>query len=90
MDLIEPDAELAALDSLLEAARAGGFLLLEAPAGQGKTALLHELRDRARSREMKVLSATAARLERDFPVGVVRQLFEAEFRPRIPRAQSDC
>lgn len=49
MDLIEPDAELAALDSLLEAARAGGFLLLEAPAGQGKTALLHELRDRARA-----------------------------------------
>lgn len=82
MDLIEREPELAALDTLLETARAGAgaLLMLEAPAGQGKTALLRELRERGRGLGMKVLTGTAARLERDFPFGVVPQLFEAEFR----------
>jgi DNA-binding CsgD family transcriptional regulator len=86
MELVERDAELATLSELLEAARsgAGALAMLEAPAGQGKTALLRAVRDRAKESGMRVVSATASPLERDFPFGVVRQLFEAEFRAGSP------
>jgi hypothetical protein len=47
----------------------------EGPAGIGKTQLLTEARERA-GRSMTVLGARASELERDFPYGVVRQLFE--------------
>ena len=82
MELVERDVELAALSELLEAARtgAGGLAMLEAPAGQGKTALLRALRDRAKELGIRAVTSTGAPLERDFPFGVVRQLFEAEFR----------
>ena len=86
MDLVERDAELASLTELLEEARsgAGGLALVEAPAGQGKTALLRALRERAKGLGMRVVTATGGSLERDFPFGVVRQLFEGEFRHADP------
>src|SRR4051794_4293071 len=76
--LLERAAELERLAAQLADARAatGSVALVEAPAGQGKTALLRALkRDAAGAR---VLSATGAPLERDFAFGIVRQLFDAE------------
>ncbi|MBV9809595.1 MAG: AAA family ATPase [Solirubrobacterales bacterium] len=76
--LIERDRELAALDGLLEAASGsdGGILLLEGPAGIGKSALLAAVADRARVAGMLVLSGRGGELEREFGFGLVRQLFE--------------
>ena len=86
MDLIERDGELATLSELLEAARsgAGGLAMLEAAAGQGKTALLRALRDQSAELGLKFLVGTGSPLERDFPFGLVRQLFEAEVRGSAP------
>src|SRR4051794_28997525 len=74
--LLERAAELERLAAQLADARAatGSVALVEAPAGQGKTALLRALkRDAAGT---TVLSATGAPLERDFAFGIVRQLFD--------------
>jgi DNA-binding CsgD family transcriptional regulator len=60
------------------AAGSGALAFVEAPAGQGKTALLRALRREAADAGIRVLSAIGAELERDFAFGVVRQLFEPE------------
>ena len=55
----------------------GQVVVIEGTAGLGKTRLLDALRDRAAAEhDIRVLTARAGRLERDFPFGVVRQLFE--------------
>ena len=76
--LLEREAEQDALTDLLAAARhgEGGTLALEAPAGQGKTALLTYAAEVAAAHGMRVLTARGGELERAFPYGVVRQLFE--------------
>jgi predicted ATPase len=76
--LVERDLELAALAELLDRALGGdgGVLLIEGPAGIGKSALLTTAGDRARDAEMLVLSARGGELEREFGFAVVRQLFE--------------
>jgi DNA-binding CsgD family transcriptional regulator len=76
--LLERDDELRALDELLDAGEAGvaGLLVVEAPAGIGKSRLLAELRARAAARGLRTLAARGSDLEREFPFGVVRQLFE--------------
>jgi DNA-binding NarL/FixJ family response regulator len=86
--LLERDAELAALDGLVAEAREGHgrLVLIEGPAGIGKSGLLTGLRDRAGG-DLRVLAARAGELERDFAFGVVRQLFEADVAAR-PRALS--
>ncbi|MGQ0575040.1 MAG: helix-turn-helix transcriptional regulator [Pseudonocardia sp.] len=75
--LVERERELATLDALLAEAVAGSgrLVLVEGPAGVGKTRLLAEARERAAG-SMSVLVARAGELEREFPFGVVRQLFE--------------
>jgi DNA-binding CsgD family transcriptional regulator len=55
---------------------AGGALIVEGAAGIGKSRLLAEARVRAPDFGVSVLSARATELERGFPFGVVRQLFE--------------
>jgi DNA-binding CsgD family transcriptional regulator len=55
---------------------AGGIVLLEGPAGAGKTALLDAARDAAQDAGLLVLAARGAELERSFGLGVVRQLFD--------------
>src|SRR6266536_2528891 len=77
-DLLEREAELSVLDSLLEAARGGNghLLVIEGPAGIGKTRLVYEARARAEASGMQPLSARGDELEREFPFGVVRQLLE--------------
>jgi DNA-binding CsgD family transcriptional regulator len=76
--LLEREGEQDALSDLLAAARdgEGGTVALEAPAGQGKTALLTYAAELAAAHGMRVLSARGAELERAFPYGIVRQLFE--------------
>jgi DNA-binding CsgD family transcriptional regulator len=76
--LLERERELDSLDALIGEALAGRahVALIEGPAGIGKTSLMSETRRRAARAGVRVLSARAAELERDFPFGVVRQLFE--------------
>jgi DNA-binding CsgD family transcriptional regulator len=76
--LLERDDDLRETDALLSAALAdtGGALLVEGPAGIGKSALIRAIRAQALAREFVVLTARGAELERDFSFGVVRQLFE--------------
>jgi DNA-binding CsgD family transcriptional regulator len=76
--LLERTAELARIESALTEARAGRgrFLVIEGPAGIGKTALLAEARAAAARAGMRVLRSRGTELERDFAFGVVRQLFE--------------
>jgi class 3 adenylate cyclase/DNA-binding CsgD family transcriptional regulator/tetratricopeptide (TPR) repeat protein len=76
-DLVEREAELAALDALVAAApTAGRLLAIEGPAGIGKTRLLAEARERGHASGMRVLAARGSELESEFSYGVVRQLFE--------------
>jgi DNA-binding CsgD family transcriptional regulator len=76
--LLERDAELTRLGELIAAARAGDarLVLVEGPAGIGKSRLLAELKRDAAGAGMRVLAARASELEREFPFGVVRQIFE--------------
>jgi DNA-binding CsgD family transcriptional regulator len=76
--LLERDREVAALEHAIGEATdgCGRLLLIEGPAGIGKSRLLAEARDRAGNR-MTVLAARCSELERDFSFGAVRQLLEA-------------
>jgi DNA-binding CsgD family transcriptional regulator len=76
--LLERRQELARIESALAGARAGGgrFVVVEGPAGIGKTALLVAARAAAAEHGMRVLRSRGAELEREFAFGVVRQLFE--------------
>ena len=51
-------------------------MLIEGPPGIGKSRLLAEFRRHANADGALVLNARAGELEREFPFGVVRQLFE--------------
>jgi DNA-binding CsgD family transcriptional regulator len=77
--LLERSEELARIDSALTDARTGRgrFLVIEGPAGIGKTALLAAARTAAAESGMRVLRSRGTELERDFAFGVVRQLFES-------------
>jgi DNA-binding CsgD family transcriptional regulator len=76
--LLERERELAHLDASIECGVAGEavVVLVEGPAGIGKSRLLAEARRRAAERGLRVLGARGGELEREFPFGVVRQLFE--------------
>jgi DNA-binding CsgD family transcriptional regulator len=89
--LLERGEELARIESALSAARAGRgmFVLIEGPAGIGKTALLATARTAAKSEGMRVLRSRGAELERDFAFGVVRQLFEAPLAAASERDRAD-
>ena len=54
----------------------GSFVVIEGPAGIGKTALLAAARTAAAEGGMRVLRARATEMESNFAFGVVRQLFE--------------
>ena len=76
--LLERDRELAELDASLAgvADLPGVFLLLEGPAGIGKTRLIQAAIRKATARGFTVLRARGSELENAFAFGVVRQLFE--------------
>jgi hypothetical protein len=77
--LLERDAVLARIDQRVRDAigGAGSLLLLEGPAGIGKTRLVIATGRRGRELGIEALSARGSELERDFAYGLVRQLFEA-------------
>src|SRR5262245_35333534 len=76
--LLERDRELAAINRLCRAARdgAGEALLLEGPAGIGKSSLLGVARAEGEAAGLRVLTARASELESGYGFGVARQLFE--------------
>ena len=76
--LLEREVELEALGTAIEASRNGNgqLVVIEGPAGIGKTRLPAEARVRAN--EFELLSARAGELECDFAFGIVRQLFESK------------
>ena len=76
--LLERERELTALgDTLADAAeRRGRVVLIEAPAGLGKTSLLRAASHTAAEGGFTCLRARASDLERDFAYGCVRQLLE--------------
>ena len=76
--LLERERDLAVLSELLDAGIAGEcrLALVEGPPGSGKSALLRGFASGVRRRDVSVLRASGLELERDYPFGVVRQLFE--------------
>jgi DNA-binding CsgD family transcriptional regulator len=76
--LLERDRELGELDDLARGALDGraAVAFVEGPAGIGKSRLLAAVRERADAEGFRVLAARGSDFERDFPFGVVRQLFE--------------
>lgn len=78
LDLQERERELALLERLLRNARdgIGVAVVVEGPAGIGKTRLVHGAADSGRSLGLRVLSARGGQLEQELPFGSARQLFE--------------
>src|ERR1700742_2879410 len=76
--LAERERELETLREGLDRARAGegSLLLIEGPAGVGKTALVREARAAAGRVGITPLEAKSSQLEQPFAFGVVRQLLE--------------
>lgn len=72
------DAELAALSTAADAAGAGhgAFVLVEGPAGIGKTTLLQMACARPRAPRPQILTARGLALECGFAYGIARQLIE--------------
>lgn len=91
VQLLERDDELERIEAALAQARLGrgNFLVVEGPAGMGKTALLTALRAAAAENGMRVLRARGAELEREFAFGVVRQLFEPPLAEAAEPARND-
>src|SRR3954452_1796748 len=75
--LLERDDELTALGRQLEAVRAGTgrVMVVEGPAGIGKSSLLAAVARAAEARDATVLRARGGQLEQDAAWGVARQLF---------------
>lgn len=80
--LLERERELQALDEALASAveGRGAAVLVEGPAGVGKSSLLAAGRELASRRGMLVLAGHGGESERDFPFGLAAQLFEAHLR----------
>jgi hypothetical protein len=77
-DLVDRARETAVLRRAVDELTGGapGCLLIEGPAGIGKTRLLVEAARLADVTRARVLAARASELERSYGFGVVRQLFE--------------
>jgi DNA-binding NarL/FixJ family response regulator len=75
---LERDGELAALGAAVGAAGAGegNVVVIEGPAGIGKTMLLGCAADSARAANLTLLTARGVELESEFAFGAVRQLLE--------------
>ncbi|MBL1102001.1 helix-turn-helix transcriptional regulator [Streptomyces coffeae] len=78
VDLLEREDALRVLSRNLASVEAGSgrFVLVEGPAGIGKTRLLEEAEVMGASSEARTLTGRGTELEQQFAFGVVRQLFE--------------
>jgi hypothetical protein len=86
-ELFERDTELGVIADLVKRTVGGtaGVLLIEAPAGVGKTRLLEAAAELARCESVSVLWARGGELERSFPFGVAAQLLG----PAVSRLEDD-
>ena len=75
-EVLDRSHELERLEAAFDRANKGDgtVLLLEGPAGIGKTALLKVAREQARGSGLATYNAVASALDRDFPFGLVHQL----------------
>jgi len=89
--LLERERELGLLERCLaDAERARGRLVVvDGPAGIGKTSLLRATTELARGRGFTVFAARGAPLEQNFSYGAVRQVFEPLSLPTGGRAEDD-
>ena len=89
--LLERDTALATINQRLDEAATGGgsLLLLEGPAGIGKTRLVQAAERCGRELGLMTLSARGSELERDFAYGVVRQLFETPLAAMSPLERAE-
>ncbi len=89
--LLEREHEIAVLDAAIArlGLGGGGAIVFEGIAGIGKTALLAQARGRAHDAGLDVLTASGGELERDFPYGVVRQLFESAVHRLEPEVRAE-
>jgi predicted ATPase len=77
--LVDREREMNVLRTMVDELGGGrpGCLLIEGPAGIGKTRLLDEVRRLAAGAALPARSARSSALEKDFDFGVARQLFDA-------------
>jgi DNA-binding CsgD family transcriptional regulator len=89
--LLERERELACIDAAIAAAREGSgrSVVVEGPAGIGKSAVLAAARAAVDDGTTRFLRARGAELERDFAFGVVRQLFEPMLHEATPAERDD-
>ena len=80
--LLEREVELARVDGLLDRVGAGlgAVVVVEGPAGIGKSELLAAVRGRAQARGFGLLRARGSEFEAEVAFGVARQLFEPMLR----------
>ena len=89
--LLERDSELEAIEEAVAGATAGrgGVLIIEGQAGLGKSRLMGVAMAQAKISRMLRLRARPGRFERDFPFGVVRQLFGPVLGGISPKAREE-
>jgi len=85
-ELLERDDEIRLIEEALPRASdgAGATIVIQGPAGIGKTALLRAACERAGRAGLLTLSAAGRELEQGFAFGVARQLFEPALRSLEP------
>ena len=90
-DVLERDAELARIEAAVARAQdgRGSLLVVEGPAGIGKSALIGAARAVSDAAGARTLRARGGELERDFAFGVVRQLLEPALADVPARARDD-
>ena len=90
-ELLERGEQLELIESVLARGREGngGMLVIEGPAGIGKTAMLRAALAVAEARGMRLLRARGAQLEREFAFGVARQLLEVPLATARPAERAD-
>ncbi len=90
--LLEREREVEGLRAAIAEVEEGSgrAIAVEASAGLGKTRLLQEARRLCEAGGLKVLSARATELERDFPFALVRQLFEPELADLSPKEHGEA
>ena len=80
LHLLEREGELGQIRELARRLNDahGGLVLIEGEAGIGKSAILRQGASELEREGLSVLTARGGELERDFPLGVARQLLERE------------
>jgi DNA-binding CsgD family transcriptional regulator len=88
---MEREAELHRLGLVLEQTQVGrgSLAFVQGPAGIGKTRLLDAMCGLAAGRGFEMLTGRGSDLEREFPFGVVRQLFEEQIVGAAPGARAE-